>query len=125
MTTVDFPLKPGQAPVRFRFTIPNTRALELAAGCGIELLRLRGQTVHALVLMTCYGLRWSDKRMTEEKAGELIQEYLEADGSVEALSKALVKAMNESGVYGEPEKPETEGGDDPDPPTVKPETTVM
>lgn len=122
MTTVEFPLKPGAPPVKFRFTIPNTRALELAAGCGIELLRLRGQTVHALVLMTCYGLRWNDKRMTEDRASELIQEYLDADGSVEELSKALVKAMNGSGVYGEPETDEIESSDETDPPTAK---TVM
>lgn len=126
MTTVDFPLIPGKAPVRFRFTIPNVRALELAAGCGIDLLRLRGQQVHALVLMVCYGLKWNDKRMTEDKAADLIQEYLDKDGSVLDLSKAIVKALNESGVYGpaEAEQPESADGDEENPTKADPPTVM-
>lgn len=126
MTTVDFPLIPNKAPVRFRFTIPNVRALELAAGCGIDLLRLRGQQIHALVLLVCYGLKWSDRKMTEDRAADLIEAYRDDGGSVVELSKAVVKALNESGVYGPAEKDEIhdEDGEGADP--TKTETpTVM
>lgn len=123
MTTVDFPLIPNAAPVRFRFTIPSTRQLELAAGSSIEFLRLRGQSVHALVLLVCYGLKWADKRMTEDKAADLIQAFLEDGGKITDLSKAIVQALNESGVYGEVETPETDG--DEANPTPEPTPTVM
>lgn len=116
MTTVDFPLIPGKASVKFRFTIPTTRQLELAAGVGIDTLRFRGQTVWALVLLTCYALKWADPKMTEDRAGALIQGYLDGGGTAKALTDALVKALNESGVYGEVEKPaatEEDGAEDP------------
>lgn len=116
MTTVDFPLIPGKAPSRFRFTIPTTRQLELAAGVGIDTLRFRGQTVWALVLLTCYALKWADPKMSEERAGALVQGYLDGGGKIKDLTEALVKALNESGVYGEVEKPaaaEEDGAEDP------------
>jgi hypothetical protein len=83
MTIVEFPLKPGQAPVKFKFTIPSTNAMEKAAGVGIHMLRLQGRQVGAIVLMTCYALRWKDPSMTEARAETLIQAYLEAGGKIE------------------------------------------
>lgn len=124
MTAVEFPLIPGKAPVRFRFTIPNVRALELAAGCGIDLLRLRGQQVHALVLLVCYALKASDKKMTEDRAADLVQAYLDEDGDIAVLSKAVVQALNESGVYGKPELPEGEDGEPAHPPMATTETAT-
>lgn len=121
MTTVPFPLKPGQAPVEFRFTVPNVRQLELEAGVGIDLLRLRGQSVHALCLLVCYGLKWSDKTMTVDKAAGLIQTYIGDGGSIKDLSNVVVKALNESGVYG---KPTEDAGDEPDPTTTTETVTV-
>lgn len=112
MTTVEFPLKPDQAPVKFRFTIPHTRAMELAAGCGIDTLRLRGQSIYAICLLACYALKASDKTMTEDKAASLIETYRESGGDMKALYDALVQALNESGVYGEVKK---DDGDEPDP----------
>jgi hypothetical protein len=119
MTTVQFPLLPGKAPVGFRFTIPNVRALELAAGCGIDVLRLRGQQIHALVLLVCYGLKWSDKKMTEDKAADYIEAFRDDGGNIVDLSKAVVKALNQSGVYGPAEVEdadvEAEDGEGADP----------
>lgn len=120
MTIVEFPLKPNLPPVKFKFTIPSTRRMELAAGAGVDMLRLRGQSIYAMVLMTCYALQWQDKLMTEEKAADLVQKYLDDGGDVVALSNALVKALNESGVYGQPTVESL--GDEPDP-TKTTETT--
>jgi hypothetical protein len=126
MTTVDFPLLPGKAPVRFRFTIPNVRALELAAGCGIDLLRMRGQQIHALVLLVCYGLKWSDKKMTEDKAADYIEAYRDSGGDIVELSKAVVKALNSSGVYGPAEvEGADEDGEGADPTPESDAPTVM
>lgn len=120
MTIVEFPLKPNQPDVKFKFTIPSTRRMELAAGCGVDMLRLRGQVIYTVVLMTCYALQWQDKSMTEDKASTLIEKFIDAGGKIEDLSAALVKALNTSRVYGQPT---AEGGDEPDPTkTTEPET---
>lgn len=112
MTSVEFPLKPDHPPVHFRFTIASTRSLEKAAGVGIDLLRLRGQVAEAIVLMTCYGLKWEDESITEKKAERLVQSYVDGGGDIKDLSEALVKALNESGVYG---KPQTDADGDANP----------
>ncbi len=127
MVSVFFPLVPitdddtGKTTfkdVEFRFTIRTTREMERSAGCGVQLLHARSQSVEALVLLLCYGLRWKDKK--EDKAVDLIDTYLNAGGETEALSKALVKSLNESGVYGTP--PEEREGDE-NPPKKAPATS--
>lgn len=100
MTTVSFPLRPGKADVEFRFTIKSARQLEEAAGTGIGMLLATGQHVRALVFLVCYGLRWQDVKMTEQRAMDLIETFLEAGGSTKDLSEACLKALNQSGVYG-------------------------
>jgi hypothetical protein len=119
MTSVDFDLnvtialddagkkKERYESVAFRFTTKSARALERAAGSGISWLIVRGQSVEALVLLLCYGLQWSHPKMTEQKAIDIIDAFIERGGKVKDLSTALHKALNESGVYGEPDKEET------------------
>lgn len=91
---------------RFRFTVRTARELERASGVGITLLVARGQSVEAMVLLACYGLRWQHKRLTEDETVDLVDKFLDAGGDCKALSGALYKALNESGVYGEPLPPE-------------------
>jgi hypothetical protein len=108
MTTVDFPFgvkknSEGEASfvdVRFRFTIRTARELERASVVGLSLLLARGQTVEALVLLVCYGLKWERKTMNEDHAVNLLDQFVEAGGNVNSLAEALRKALNESGVYG-------------------------
>jgi len=89
-------------------------------------LRLRGQSIYAICLLACYGLKHADKQMTEDKAAELIEIYRDrggpdgVPGDMKALYDALVKALNESGVYGDVKK---DDGDEPDP--TKTETTTQ
>lgn len=127
MTTVDFPFYTFQddqgahqfTDARFRFTIRTTREMEKAAGCGVGMLQMRMQSVEVVVLLVCYGLRWDDKKMTEDKAVDLVERYLDAGGDVIKLSTALVKCLNTSGVYG---KPDTDAGSEGDanPPKTTP-----
>lgn len=120
MTTVDYPFYPTTdeagtttfKDARFRFTIRTTREMEKSAGCGVGLLQARMQSIEVVVLLVCYGLRWDDKKMTEEKAVDLVEKYLDAGGDVIKLSAALVKCLNTSGVYGKPD-PEVEGDANP------------
>jgi hypothetical protein len=113
MTSTTFPFLVGvpgadkTIPFRdaeFRFTTKHTRKLEDACGGNIDWVIARGQSVKAMVLMVCYGLLWQDKQMTEDKAADLIDEFIDAGGDVIELSTALYKALGASGVYGKPKK---------------------
>lgn len=108
--TVPFPLVPGQPDVEFRFTIKTARELERATRPfgGIAGLHMRGSNVEALVVSTLFALRWDKPKLTEDKVIDLMQDFVDAGGDVVALTTALTKALNESGVYGKPEKPEDE-----------------
>lgn len=100
MTSVSFPLIPGKPDVEFRFTITTARQLDKASQYGVQVLLKNGQTTDAIVLMTCYGLKHINPRMTEQKAEELIQQYIDNGGDAMDLFNALFKALQESGVFG-------------------------
>ena len=112
MTSVTFPffvLPPSEdhktlsfGDAEFRFGTKHARLLERAAGQGIEWVIARGQAVEALVLLVCYGLLWTNKKMTEDKAIDLIDEFIDAGGDATQLRDACLRALNESGVYGKP-----------------------
>jgi|SRR6185436_5340358 len=117
MTSVSFPLIPNQPDVQFRFTIKTACDLDDASTHGIQLLVKNGQTTKALVLLTCYGLRHLDHRMTEAKAMDLIQRYVDAGGDTTELFAALIKALQASGVFGKAAGDEA----NPTPPAPMPE----
>jgi hypothetical protein len=100
MTSVSFPLIPGKPDVDFRFTIATARQLDKASEYGVQVLLKNGQTTDAIVLMTCYGLRHINPKMTEAKAEELIQQFIDGGGDAMDLFNALFKALQASGVFG-------------------------
>ena len=109
--------------VEFRFTTKSARQLEIAAGAGIQWLVVRGQTVQALVLLVCYGLKWADEKMTEDRATDVIDAFVERGGDTAELSKAAYKALNDSGVYGKIEQ-QAEEETEPPPLPVGPTANV-
>lgn len=121
MTSVPFPLIPGAPDVEFRFTIKTARDLERASRHlgGIAGLTLRNNTVEVLCILTCYAMRWNDPKhkMTEDKAADLLQAFIDNGGDVGALLTALTKAVQESGVYGKQDADE-ETADETDPQTA-------
>lgn len=122
MTSVPFPLIPGAPDVEFRFTIATARQLDKASTYGVQLLLKNGQTTEAIVLMTCYGLKHMNHRMTEAKAEELIQQFIDPpnNGDTTLLFTALFKALQESGVFGKPDN----GGAEANPTTPTPAKTT-
>lgn len=120
MTSVTFPFFVGPPnedktlsfkDAEFRFTTKYTRQLERAAGSGLGWIIGRGQSVDALVLLVCYGLKWKPVEyrgkkveISEDIATDLIDEFIDAGGDVTSLSAACSKALKESGVYGKPEE---------------------
>lgn len=115
MTSVPFALVPNKPDVQFRFTISTARQLDKASQYGVQVLLKNGQTTEAIVLMTCYGLRHADHRMTEAKAEEMIQQYIDQGGDTTLLFTALFKALQESGVFGK-----AAAGDEANPTTETP-----
>ena len=101
--------------VEFRYGTKEAYELEEAAGTGIAWLQAQGRSIKALVLLVCYGLRQQHPKMTQQKAIDIIQAFVERGGNTKALSEAAAKALRDSGVYGrdETDATATEDGDDP------------
>jgi len=100
MQYVEFQLEHDKPPRQIRYTITTIRALEENAGCGVGQLLSKAQNVYATVLLLRYGLEWSDASITERRAEKLLQTYIDNGGDIAKLWKAIVKALNRSGVYG-------------------------
>lgn len=120
MTSVTFPFFVGKPredktlpfeDAEFRYPTKSARQLERAAGAGISFVIARGQFVESLVLMVCYGLRWNDPKMTEDKAIDLLDQFVDAGGDARQLRDACIEALNASGVYGRKEPAEDESPD--------------
>lgn len=101
MKGVLFPLYLGEIDVEFRFTIRAARALERAAGCNYQTLFARGQQVEAVCLLLWAALLHADPKLTQDKAVEIVEQYVDRTGNILPLYEALQKAMNASGCYGE------------------------
>lgn len=106
----------------FRFNIKSTRLLEQACHSGLDYVIARGQNVEALVLLTTYGLMWDpDLKMTQAKAEDLLQKFIDAKQDVGPLYEKLHTALRKSGVYGvpiedpKPAPPTAEGEEEPVP----------
>lgn len=114
---VTFPLEKGKPPSVFYFDVITAQQLEDIGGANPAFLAAQGKQVTALVLMTMYGLKHTDDGITQRKAQRLIQKYLKDGGKTKPLMDALVKALNESGVYGDPDDVATADEDDAADPT--------
>lgn len=121
MTSVTFPFFVGKPredkslpfeDAEFRYTTKFARQLEASAGQGIAFVMARGQFVESLVLFVCYGLKWTDKKMNEDKAVDLIDAFIDAGGNAQHLRDACLKALNASGVYGPDETADSDKKDD-------------
>lgn len=98
--------------VEFRYGTKEAYELEEAAGMGIAWLRAQGKSIKAMVLLVCYGLKQQYPKMTQQKAIDIIQAYLDRGGNVKELSDAASKALLDSGVYGREEESAPEDGED-------------
>jgi hypothetical protein len=128
--TVPYPLIPGEPDVEFRFTIATARLLERATRPwgGIGALTLRGNNIEVLVATTHHALLWNKPNLKEQKVIDWIQAFVDEGGDVIEMTNALNRALEMSGVYGKPDKPEVdddepEGVANPQTPTTAATTT--
>jgi hypothetical protein len=100
MQYVELALEKDKKPRQLRFTVTALTSLEEQAGCGIRELLSRKQDVYATVLLLRYGLEWADRSMTQKRAAQLLQTFLDEGGDITTLWEGILKALNQSGAYG-------------------------
>lgn len=109
MTSVSFPFYPKPDGTwmngEFRYTVKAVADLEKAAGMDVALMRAGIGRVRTLILFLCYGQRYRDDALTEKKAEQQLQRFIDKGGDVAKLTEALVDALNKSGVLGKDDEP--------------------
>ena len=104
-------------PRQLRLDINALALIEDAAGCGFQrLLLVEGRSVSTIRLFIWAGLRQtlgvkSRSEWNVQKAGELIQEHIDAGGSLESLMQSINDALTAAG-FAEKEvtdEPQTSG----------------
>lgn len=78
--------------------------IELEEDFGKPIAEIGGanMTMKDVRTLIYHGLKWEDKKLTPEKTGELISDYIDNDNSfqelIEVVGKAFTKAMGNSAV---------------------------
>ena len=85
-------------PRKIRFDLNALVEVEAIAGKSLTAL-LGDLSLTTLRDLTWAGLKHEDRRLTRERAGQLLQGYLEAGGTTEELITRLVDALEQSGVF--------------------------
>lgn len=91
-----------------RFDINALADAEEALGVGLGQALQSRAGIRELRALLWAGLRWEDKKLTLERTGEILQEYVESGGDLTAVAEALTKALAASGLIheGNPPRPE-------------------
>jgi hypothetical protein len=127
MTTVSFPFYPdpngGFKDAHFRFTVKSVYEMEKSAGMDISRMFAERGRIGYLVLLICYGLKHANDAMTEAKALQQLDRFVERGGDIVKLTSALADAMVKSGAIGKPTDDPEEKDDDEIP--TKPSTETV
>ena len=89
-------------PRRLRFDVNALADAEQSLGMGLG--KILGEEASFWLIRTLLwaGLKWEDRRLTPEKAGAILTEYLsEKDGDLEAVATTVMEAVMASGLFGE------------------------
>ena len=64
----------------------------------------------ALRILLWGGLKHAEKRLTPQRVGLMMQEYMESGGSIETLALKIGEAVRKSKILGEERKDDTDEG---------------
>lgn len=82
-----------------RFDVNALADIEVKAGLGLDtLLGEERVGINAIRVLLWGGLRWEDKALTLEAAGNLLQQYIEEGGDLTALGAQVMDAIRNSGL---------------------------
>ena len=88
-------------PRRLRYDFNALADLEDKAGVGMgSLVSGSRMGFNTIRLLLWAGLKWEDKSLTVAGVGDILQGYLEGNGSLETVSKFIETAMMTSGILG-------------------------
>ena len=86
---------------KLRFDFNAIADLEQKAGVGIgALLSEEKVGFNTLRLLLWSGLKWEDRKLTSEQAGDLMQDFVENGGDLTYISVLITKALEKSGMLG-------------------------
>lgn len=86
-------------PRRLRFDL---NALADAERAGVTFADGLSFGFHTLRTLFWVGLKWEDRGLTEQRMGQILQDYLEKN-SLDKLAETLAEALNASGIMGNSE----------------------
>ena len=95
---------------RLRYDFNAIADIELKAGLGIGALFDENRAgLNSLRLLIWGGLKWQERGLTVEQAGQIVGDYLSSGGTIEELIPKVQRALQLSGVINIPEADEEEG----------------
>src|SRR5690606_12461338 len=92
-------------PRRLRFDVNALADVEDAMGVGIGAIFQQQVGIRMIRTLLWAGLKWEDPGLTQQRAGLLLQKYLEQGGDLGALVDKLLEALKASGLVGKAEDP--------------------
>lgn len=91
-------------PRRLKYDVNALASIEEAMG-GLTLGQaFRTPGIRAIRALLWAGLRWEDRQLTLEGAGDILQAYLEGGGDVDKLTDAMQAALEGSRLIGKAEE---------------------
>lgn len=91
-----------------RFDLNALADFEQECGMGFAQLMQTKAAFATVRAMVWAGLKWQDRGLTVERAGELIGEYVRDGGSIDTILTMCIETAMEQGALGRPKRPEPE-----------------
>lgn len=83
-------------PRKLRFRHNDLADLEVESAKGIGDL-MQTMTLHAMRSLLRYGLRWQDRTITAQQAGDLIDVWIDNGGTFASITEKILEALKTSG----------------------------
>lgn len=97
MTGVEIEL--GGKSRKLRYDFNAVADVEQKAGLGIGAMFDENRTgFHSIRLLIWGGLKWQDRGLTLERAGKLVNDYLQNGGTFEGLMDKVTQALERGGI---------------------------
>jgi hypothetical protein len=96
-------------PRRLKFDYNAICEAEDKAGMGIiDMMKEENFGFRSIRALMYAGLRWEQRNLTVEMAGQLLQSYIAKEGTMAEIAGIITEAIFASGLFGR-QKEETEG----------------
>ena len=95
---------------QLRYDFNAIADVEERAGLGIVAMFNEDRVgFHSIRLLLWGGLKWKDRGLTVDRAGTMINTYLQNGGTIEVLMEKIREALQKSGIISYQEVDEEEG----------------